>query len=374
MPQHPALDRLMTVATVYDHPDTDALFLAALQDSLHWHYGHNAVYRTMCDMMGFPPDRLQTIDQVSDVPWVFVNVFKYHELLSVPRDQVVFHLTSSGTSGQKSQIFFDQGSMDRGYDMVRRCFDAYGLVSPDEAVNYLLFAYDPEEAKHVGTAATDDFITGFAKAHRTYHALKWNKRSGAFEFDLERTYAALLDFAAEGRPVRILGFPAFLHRLLAHHQELGGAPLHLGPRSFVFTGGGWKTAENERIDKDAFITEVAAVLGIPHGNLRDGFGMVEHGVPYIECEQHRFHVPAYARAFVRDVETLARLPEGEEGFLHLVTPYLYSMPAISLLTSDMATIGSGCPCGRPTTTIELRGRAGTRKNKGCAIAAAQLLK
>jgi phenylacetate-coenzyme A ligase PaaK-like adenylate-forming protein len=374
MPQHPALDQLMTVANLYDHPGTDALFLAALQESLRWHYEHNAVYRTMCDMMAFPPERLQTIGQVADVPWIFVNVFKHHELLSVPREQVVFHLTSSGTSGQKSQIFFDQGSMDRGYDMVRRCFDAYGLVSPEEEVNYLLFAYDPEEAKNVGTAATDDFITGFAKAHRTYHALKWNKRSGAFEFDLERSYAALLDFAAEGYPVRILGFPAFLHRMLAHHKELGGAPLQLGPRSFVFTGGGWKTSENERIDKDAFISEVAEVLGIPPGNLRDGFGMVEHGVPYIECEQHRFHVPAYSRAFARDVETLERLPDGAEGFLHLVTPYLYSMPAISLLTSDMATVSHGCPCGRPTSTIGLRGRAGTRKNKGCAIAAAQLLK
>jgi phenylacetate-coenzyme A ligase PaaK-like adenylate-forming protein len=374
MPQHPALDALMAVANRYDHPGTDILFLAAMQESLAWHYEHNGVYRTMCGMMGFPPERLQTVAQIPKVPWIFVNVFKHHELLSVPRDQVVFHLTSSGTGGQKSQIFFDQGSMDRGYDMVRRCFDAYGLVSPDEEVNYLLFAYDPEEAKNVGTAATDDFITGFAKGHRTHHALKWNARTQAFEFDLERTYAALLAFAAEGYPVRILGFPAFLHRLLSHHRDLGGAALNLGPRTFVFTGGGWKTAEDERIDKTAFIAAVAEVLGIPHGNLRDGFGMVEHGVPYIECEAHRFHVPAYSRAFARDVETLAVLPDGEEGLLHLVTPYLYSMPAISLLTSDMATVTRDCPCGRPTTTLDLRGRAGTRKNKGCAIAAAQLLK
>jgi hypothetical protein len=32
-----------------------------------------------------------------------------------------------------------------------------------------------------------------------------------------------------------------------------------------------------------------------------------------------------------------------------------------------------CPCGRTTATIEIVGRAGTRKNKGCAITAAQLL-
>ncbi|MBC7544302.1 MAG: acyl-protein synthetase [Candidatus Sericytochromatia bacterium] len=374
MDQHPALDRLMSWADPFDHPATDGVFLAAMQESLAWHDAHNPVYHTLCEMADFPPERLQTFDQVSQVPWIFVNVFKHHELLSVPREAVALHLTSSGTSGQKSQIFFDQGSMDRGLDMVRRCFDAFGLVNEAEEVNYLLFAYDPEEAKHVGTAATDDFITGFAKKHRTYHALRWNARTAAFEFDLERTYAMLLDFAAEGYPVRILGFPAFLHRLLAHHREQGGQPLSLGLRSFVLTGGGWKTAEDEQIDKPAFIAEVSTLLGIPPGNLRDGFGMVEHGVPYIECEAHRFHVPVYARAYTRDVATLALLPLGAEGFLHLVTPYLYSMPAISLLTSDMAVIGADCPCGRPTTTVELRGRAGTRKNKGCAIAASQLLK
>lgn len=372
-PIHPALDRLMA-ARPYDQPASDADFLVAMQESLRWHYEHNDVYRRLCDMAGFPPERLIRLDQLSEVPWVFVNVFKHHELLSIPREQVALNLTSSGTSGQQSQIFFDQGSMDRGYAMVRLCFDALGLVAPDEAVNYLLFAYDPEEAKNVGTSATDDFLTGFTQKRRTFHALRWQARLGRFDFDLEASYAALLDFARQGHPVRILGFPAFLHRLLRHHRELGGQSLNLGDRSFVLTGGGWKTHEDEQIDKRAFIAEVAEALGIPPGNLRDGFGMVEHGVPYLECEHHRFHVPAYSRAFARDVETLAPLPYGAEGFLHLVTPYLYSMPAISLLTSDMAIIEEDCPCGRPTTTITLRGRAGTRKNKGCAIAAAQLLK
>jgi hypothetical protein len=84
-------------------------------------------------------------------------------------------------------------------------------------------------------------------------------------------------------------------------------------------------------------------------------------------------VSHFARAIIRDVETLEPLPDGEPGFLNLVTPYLLSMPAISLLTSDLAVRHTGCPCGRSTATLDLRGRLGTRKNKGCAIAATQLL-
>src|SRR4051794_29602424 len=103
MDQHPALDRVMAWPGPFDHPASDAVFLAAMQESVAWHYARNPVYHTLCDMAAFPPERLQTLDQVADVPWVFVNVFKHHELLSVPREAVALHLTSSGTGGQKSQ-------------------------------------------------------------------------------------------------------------------------------------------------------------------------------------------------------------------------------------------------------------------------------
>ncbi|MNY42103.1 Acyl-protein synthetase, LuxE [compost metagenome] len=94
----------------------------------------------------------------------------------------------------------------------------------------------------------------------------------------------------------------------------------------------------------------------------------------MQCEHHRFHVPTFARAYVRDVGTLEVLPYGETGFLNLVTPYNLAMPAMSLLTSDLATLHADCPCGRAMPTVTIIGRAGTRKNKGCAISASQLLK
>jgi hypothetical protein len=150
--------------------------------------------------------------------------------------------------------------------------------------------------------------------------------------------------------------------------------LNFGARSFVLTGGGWKKNENEAIPKLEFIREVSLALGIPEENFRDGYGLVEHGVPYLECAKHRFHVPHFARAIARDPGTLAPLKSGEAGFLNLITPYMLSMPSISLLTSDLAAVHDSCPCGSNTATIDLLGRLGTRKNKGCAITAAQLLK
>lgn len=370
-----AIDRLVEIEGLFDlKPQHDDAFMEAMREACAWHLEHSALFRNLARKRDFALDDLKSMVDLPRVPHVFVNAFKHHEILSVPPDEVVLTLTSSGTSGQKSQIMFDQLSLDRGLHMVDRVFEAMGLKCPDMVVNYILFAYDPEEAKQVGTSYTDSNLTNLTRKGKVYHALRWSLSAREFEFRPAECYARLLEYAEEGLPVRLLGFPAFLHRLVQYHQESAVEPLRLGPDSYVLTGGGWKTSEDAAIDKDRFLTEVSAVLGIPPGNIRDGYGLVEHGIAYIECEHHRFHVPAFARAFARDVGTLEVLPDGEVGFLHLLTPYMRSMPTISLLTSDLARVDHDCPCGRTSATIRLAGRAGTRKNKGCAITAAQLLK
>lgn len=370
----PALDRYMALPGIYQSSsEQDAAFVAAMQEALAWHLSRNVAYRNLCRQAGFGPANLRTIQDVPRVPHVFVNVFKEHELLSIDRSQVALNLTSSGTTGQKSQIFFDAGSLARGLAMVDRAHEEMGLSRLDLPTNYVIFAYDPDEAKNVGTAYTDSNITKFAPKKRSYHALRWDEAAGSFTFREAETLAVIQSYAEEGLPVRFLGFPAFLYRLMKRLRA-EGKRYDLGADSYVMTGGGWKKSEAEAIAFEEFLAEVESVLGIPAANVRDGYGMVEHGVPYLQCEHHRFHVPTFARAYAREVGTLEVLPFGETGFLHLVTPYNLAMPALSLLTSDLATLEANCPCGRGTPTISLQGRAGTRKNKGCAISAAQLLK
>jgi phenylacetate-coenzyme A ligase PaaK-like adenylate-forming protein len=370
-----ALDRLMAAPDPYQlDPGKDALFAESMREAVRHHRRSNATYDALCARQGFDEAALTDISGVFEVPFIFVNVLKRHELLSISRDDVVLNLTSSGTTGQKSQIFFDQGSLDRGLGMVEICFGANGLVNREQEVNYLIFAHDPAHAATRGTSYTDHYLTGFTARRELYYALRWDAATADWVFSVEETNAKLEAFAASGLPLRIIGFPAFLHRVVKYRETQGLPALNFGPESFVLTGGGWKTAEDSAIPKPEFRAEVEAALGIPDSNMRDGYGLVEHGVPYLECSAHRFHVPQFARAVARHAETLAPLPDGETGFLNLITPYLLSMPAISLLTSDFAVVRHDCPCGRNTATIEILGRAGTRKNKGCAITAAQLLK
>ncbi len=118
---------------------------------------------------------------------------------------------------------------------------------------------------------------------------------------------------------------------------------------------------------------LADSLGIPAANVRDLFGMVEHGVPYVDCRLGNFHIPNYGRVIARDPGTLAPLGFNRTGLLQFITPYLTSYPSLSVLSSDFGLVRPRCACGLPGPVLEIKGRAGVKKLKGCAISAATML-
>jgi phenylacetate-coenzyme A ligase PaaK-like adenylate-forming protein len=295
--------------------------------------------------------------------------------LSIPIDEVFLHLTSSGTSGQKSQIFFDEWTIKSAQNMVDWIFKYYGWITPESKCNYILFSYETESSSKLGTSYTDNFLCKYAPINEVFYALKLTGKGG-HEFDAFGTINSFQKFADQKLPVRLFGFPAFLYFALLRMKELNITPLKLNPDSLVFLGGGWKGHADKQIDKLELYALVEEMLGIPNSRLRDGFGSVEHCIPYIECSQHQFHVPIWSRVFIRNVENLDVLPYGEQGLLHFISPYITSMPAHSVIMGDMASLheGKSCPCELETPYFKIHGRAGVSKNKSCALTASELLK
>ena len=112
-----------------------------------------------------------------------------------------------------------------------------------------------------------------------------------------------------------------------------------------------------------------------HKAIVETFGAVEHSIPYVGCTHHHLHAPMWSRVLVRDVRTLAPVPDGQPGFLSFLSPYITSVPAHSVVMGDLAVRhpAGSCGCGCPTPWFEVLGRAGTSSNKSCAAAAADLL-
>src|SRR5690606_32532264 len=167
---------------------------------------------------------------------------------------------------------------------------------------------------------------------------------------------------------RHLGFPDLWYQLM----EKQGLHLNLGKETWLQTDGGWIGKDHKETPKGKSRQLITKRFGIPGQNYRDRFGMVEHGIPYVDCELGNLHVPNYARIFTRSPFHLSILPKGERGLLHFLCSYNFSYPAPSLLTTDYGRV-TQCDCGIPGDILILEGRAGVSKHKGCALKALELL-
>ncbi|MCL1941224.1 MAG: hypothetical protein FWG09_04710 [Synergistaceae bacterium] len=366
-------DKLLEFKNPYDFDGARASFLGAMRETVAWHAERCEFYAKLLKANDFSPELIRTEDDLPKIPMIHANYFKKHELLSVPREDIVVHVTSSGTTGQKSQMFFDAPSWEFGQKMIRAELDHFGFVS-DEPANYILYTYEPAGENKLGTSKTDQGLLQYAPPNKCCYALRFNGAS--HDFDSYGVIEAFKEYEKEGLPVRIFGFPSFLYFTLRQMKAMNIKPLKLNENSMTLLGGGWKGHADKQISKTELYALTEEMLGIPEWRCRDGYGSTEHSVPYFECPRHYFHIPIYSRMFVRDFKTLEPLGFGEIGFASFVTPHLLSVPAVSVLMGDKAVMyeGSKCGCGIDAPYMEILGRAGRSAAKSCAISASELLK
>ncbi len=359
-------DQLLSSAPFDFSRDKQNLFLASFQEMALHHYQNNPFFRALWLDRSFHPSQITSLADLEKVPPILVSLLKEFTFTSCPDEEIVLVLTSSGTGGQKSQQRLDRYSLENVKKLAFNIHRDLQLTSSKQ-YNYLCFTYDPQIAKELGTAFTDELLTSFTGRHEIFYAIKWDERLGDFHFDIDEVVAKLDYFANAKIPVRILGLPAFLHQVLT----VSGRQYQLGPDSWVQIGGGWKQQSGQALEKNYFRQWVAQRLGISASNVRDMFGMVEHGIPYVDCQEGNLHIPNYARVFIRRPGDLTIVQEGEVGLIHFLSTYNRSYPAMSLLTTDYGTI-TKCNCQLGGRCLEIRGRAGVSKHQGCAIRADRL--
>lgn len=349
-----------------------ALMLSACREMAEFHYHHCREVRFIYERWGFEPAMLVEYSDLAKIPPIGVSAMKRFVLTSLAEEQAVLKLTSSGTKGIKTQIWFDQDSLERVQRMLDVFLEAEGFVS-NQKTNYLIFNYDPDDAGDLGVAFTDKNQMRFAPVNQVHFTVK-KQKNGEWFFNKERALATLKEYAASTLPVRIFGMPAFIHEFAQHCVKVG-ASFQLASGSLMITGGGWKASEEKRISRAAFRQECEDIFGIDQSRQRDAFGMAEHSAPYFECKQHKFHVPVYNRLLVRDPETMQVLAPGQLGLMELITPFNAMMPTLALLTTDWVSEDQRpCACGYNTPTFTLMGRAGISQHKGCAIHADDIVK
>lgn len=363
--------QLFNVKDPFDTKNTNDLFLSAVRENCRYHFKHCPEYRKILESRGFSPEDLLSYKDIEKLPPIPTLFFKSHRIYSMTKGRRFITASSSGTSGKFSEIGFDAGGLLCGLNMVLKIFKWRDIISRTPA-NYIILGYRPHKGNNTAVTKTAFGFTFFAPALRRAYALKF--KDGKYCPDLEGVIAAIRKYGRSRFPTRFIGFPSYMYFVMRLMDERG-TRVKMPENSRIMLGGGWKQFYKEQADKKTVYALAEKVLGIPEENITESFGAAEHPILYCDCKNHHFHIPAYSRVIIRDVNTLKPVKNGETGIVNLVTPMVKATPILSVMTDDLGILrdGNECGCGIASPYLEIIGRIGLRDVKTCAAGAAELL-
>lgn len=365
-----ALERLCQIKSPYELDDNNTkIFVEAIKENYQLQFENQPYVRFLAEKNHFDISQVQTLDDLAKIPPIFVGTMKRTTFCNLKEDEVAMVLTSSGTKGEKTQSFFGKEDLERLTTLSRNCFEASGWTS-NIPTHVFLFAHDIKEEKNRGTSWSNDQLSSLVPA-KSIHWMIVKNAQGDFDFDY-KTWAKKIVELAKDAPIRLVGFPAFMAQLANEISQI--APNFKAMEgSFITAGGGWKNHSGTPMTFAQFADFIGKSLGIAAHSIRDIFGMAEHGIPYCSCKAGHYHVPLYSRILIRDPLSLKVLPDGAEGIMNLISPYNMAQSNLSVLATDLGIIKENCPCGIKGKFIASIRRGGISKNRGCAIAAQEIL-
>ena len=359
----------------YDIQKTEALFMEEVRKNMLFHYHNCAEYRYIIEKRNWDEERIRKLRSLEEIPVLPTLYLKHHKMDSIPEKKMITRATSSGTSGNKSDIGYDFTTLFRALGMSIQMGRKHGLFSI-RPCHYIILGYEPRgllnrKIEEKAVSKTAYAFTFFAPACSRIYALRY--RNGEYVLNPDEIKQALIKYSKGKTPVRIMGFPFHAYWLLTQLKE-EGINCHLPKGSVIAFGGGWKEYYSQKTDKESMYKLIEEVLGIPAKRCYEFFGAVEHPILYTSCSNHHFHVPIYSRVLIRDVDTFQPVPTETPGLVNLITPMIKSAPLLSVMTDDLGILyeGKRCGCGITTPYLEILGRVGVEDITTCAAGAEQL--
>lgn len=341
-----------------DQKEKEKMLTERLVELTKLHQQKCPEYGRILDSMGFNADQVKSY---RELPYLPVRLFKELELRSVPKDDVVKTMTSSGTTGQAvSKIYLDRTtSSNQQKTMVKIVAEFTGssrmpmiiIDCPSVVKNRAMFS-----ARGAG-------ILGFS--------IFGTKKTYALDDDMRLDVDSLRAFMDQYGDQKILLF-GFTFMIWQHfYKEL----VRLREEGIVFDfsngilihGGGWKKLTSEAVTEDEFHKRLKDACGLEH--IHDYYGMVEQtGCIYMECDCGHLHASNFSDVIIRRPLDFSEADIGEAGIIQVVSTIPESYPGHSLLTEDEGVVLGidDCPCGRKGKYFIINGRLKNAEIRGCS--------
>jgi len=322
----------------------------------------------------------------SEIPGDFTDVGTMEEWIQRLEEKEVHVVCSSGTSGDYSFVPRDpltrQGAMVNVFSTYQSIFsdvnvseyNAAILSFRSTAIGIQSAGVEVAKVAHHATFLYDmemptDVVRILQKGPGNEEEQKRIERFQRIiteqkEDRYRRMLNSLRESAQEGRKVLVFGTPYQIKEICEMAAVHGSVNLPDG--SILISGGGWKSFENERIDKAELLRRTEASLGLGAQSMMEGYTMTELNVMMICCGHQRFHVPPLLEPMVFDESLMPLSGNDLKGIFGFLDPFALSYPGF-LITGDQVELVYGdCPCGRKGYALkgEIR-RAPGKEVKGC---------
>lgn len=336
-------------------PEKERALAENLSELTRQHYGNCPEYRKILDTLGYDPGRRYAC---SELPFIPVRLFKAHELRSVPKEQIVKTLTSSGTSGQAvSKIFLDADNVRNQSKVLNEIISSF---IGKQRLPLLLLDTEMIKKDRSMYSARGAGIIGFSIFGRN--------SVYALDADMNLDMKKIAQFCEKhaDTPILMFGYTYMIWQFVVRALEKSGCRFHIND-AILFHIGGWKKLKDQAVDALEFNRRVRACLG--NVQVYNYYGMAEQlGSVFVECEYGHMHCSNYSDVIIRRSSDFSVADTGERGLVELLSVLPTSYPGHILLTEDEGELLGidDCPCGRLGKYFKIHGRIKSAELRGCS--------
>ena len=344
-----------TSAFNLSHADKNNFMLRNMNMLTQFHLKNCFEYKNLMEKFGkIKP----SYDSLLDIPFIPVRLFKYNNLLSVKKKDIVKTMTSSGTSGQSvSKIFLDKETSSLQMKVLSKIMaDFIGKKRLPMLIIDSKSIISNREKFSARTAG----VLGFSIFGRNVEFALDDDMS----FNYERVESFLKKYESES--IFIFGFTFIIWKHFILELEKAGKKFNLST-SILLHGGGWKQLENQSVDNIEFKNRILNISSI--SKIHNYYGMVEQtGSIFVECEYGFLHASSFSDLIIRNHQTHRPENQGSKGLIQLLSVIPKSYPGHSILTEDLGTIYGvdNCECGRMGKYFKVHGRIKSAEIRGCS--------
>lgn len=320
-----------------------------------YHYLNCIEYKNI--LSGLNVD-INNINEFYKVPFIPVRLFKEYDLLSVPIEDIVRIIKSSGTTNQvSSKIYLNrETAILQQKSLIHILSDFLGKERLP-----MLIIDSPNVLRDNNAFSTRSAgIMGFATIGRSIEY--------ALDENMELNIELIENFLNKHKGNKIYLF-GFTYIIWEHfYKKLKSLTTKFDFKdSILIHGGGWKKLVNEETSPEKFNKLLYEVCGIQ--TILQNYGMAEQtGSIFMECENGYLHSSNFSEVFTRRTRDFSLCQFGEIGILQVMSILPGSYIGHSLLTEDEGVIvgEDDCVCGRKGKYFYVIGRLKTAELRGCS--------